>query len=75
MNLASFAVLDEPIFVAENKLAHVLGERRDDGEVAGFEGVKFLGREFVRTGKVARVGETDTEVGPDEHDEENEMDD
>ena len=37
--------------------------------------MKFLGREFVRTGKVARVGETDTEVGPDEHDEENEMDD
>ena len=75
MNLAGFAVLDDTIFVAKNKLAHVLGERWDDGEVAGFEGVEFLRHEFVRTGEVARVGETDTEVGPDEHDEEYEMDD
>lgn len=70
MDFASVAVLDEAIFVTENKLAHVLGKRREDGEVAGFEGVEFLGGEFVGTGDVARVHETDAEVGPDEHDEE-----
>jgi hypothetical protein len=75
MNFASVAVLDEAIFVAENKLAHVVGVRREDGEVASFEEVEFLGGEFVRTGEVARVGETDTEVGPDQHNEENGVDD
>jgi len=43
---------------------------RKETEVAGFEDVEFRAGQFVWTREVAGVGQTDAQVSPDDHEEE-----
>lgn len=70
VDLTCFTKFEEALLVAHSKLAQVLGVRSKDSEVPSLECMQLRESEFVRTGEVAWVGETDSEVGPDDHDEE-----